>query len=681
MSGRLFKGEKLKYYLTGRQAQSVDIFTQNKIGIPGLVLMEKAAERLAEEIDSYICKNMVPGEAAFDKNKKNAKGFDRQKIRIVSVVEGGNNGGDAVAAARILKSGEYGYDTYVYEINGISSKSQSYLKQIEIAENLGVRFLSGKLCESDLETAEYKQRIESEDEESDDSEPVMDMFCDFDIIIDGVFGVGLSRPVKGIQKQIIERINYARKHPARLMGLTVFGVDIPSGISSDNGHVLGVAVDCDITVTFQYIKLGMLINEGREKSGGIICRDIGLCNIDNESGFELMGIYEEKGKKLKRILGEQSDKCVFEYDAEETAFIRPSRISGSNKGTYGKVLIIAGSKDIYGALYLSAGAAYATGSGLVKVVTDERNRDVLTEKLPESMMLTYDTEELAQFCPASDLSSISEIHMSAEDCLKRMDDDSVEYSSGKFCEKLSASVKWADVILAGPGLGTSSVSELILRTTIDACEKGKKLVLDADALNIISKDSGLQLLSAAVRKCGKNNVIITPHILEMKRLITSQKGEDISIEVIKNAPTSVAQEMSDTFGIITVLKDARTVVTSSHGIDDAGDNTSDGNMETAPIALIYLNTTGNSGMSKGGSGDVLAGIIAGNLAQIKAFEKNEEPSAVGKHYYPDISDWTAEVFGNVCVSVNMHGLAGDKAAELKGEYSMLASDMLNFLNE
>ena len=73
MSGRLFKGEKLKYYLTGRQAQSVDIFTQNKIGIPGLVLMEKAAERLAEEIDSYICKNMVPGEAAFDKNIINLK--------------------------------------------------------------------------------------------------------------------------------------------------------------------------------------------------------------------------------------------------------------------------------------------------------------------------------------------------------------------------------------------------------------------------------------------------------------------------------------------------------------------------------------------------------------------------------------------------------------------------------
>ena len=609
----------MKLYLTGKQAQSVDIFTQNKIGIPGLVLMEKAAEKLAEEIDIFLHKSF---------NYEHS--INKDNIKILAVAESGNNGGDAIAAARILNSKAYGYDTYIYEINGISSKSDSYIKQVEIARNLGVTFIS---------------HTESE---ASDSAGEMDIFSGFDIIIDGIFGVGLCRPVKGVQKQIIDRINYAREHSLRPMGTTVFGVDIPSGISSTSGYVLGTAVECDMTVTFQYVKLGMLINDGRDKSGKIICRDIGLYDINIDLDSEVAEACENthNNAKLENILGAENGNYYFGYEEEDISLIRPTRVAGSNKGTYGKVLIIAGSKDIYGALYLSASASYAAGAGLVKVVTDIRNRDVLTEKLPESMLLTYDTDELESF-------SASEIS---------------EDTGNGFFKKLGDSVKWADVILIGPGLGTSEVSELILRTSFKECRKAQKIVLDADALNIISRDSSLQILSDAAKVCGPNNVIITPHILEMKRLITALRKEEISVESIKEDPAGIAQEMSDTFGIITVLKDARSVVTYLN-------NEPQDNHNNIMMHPVYLNTTGNSGMSKGGSGDVLAGIIAGNLAQLK--NKSKESVANEMNVLSrSISTEGLDIYKNVCMSVYLHGRAGDKVAKQKGQYAMLASDLI-----
>ena len=140
----------MKFYPTGKQAQLIDKYTQDEIGIPGLVLMEKAAETLAGELISFaIRSNSKIDDSGYEKYKEKLGGFRKDRDRILAVVESGNNGGDAVAAARILKT--WGYDTYIYEINGISSKTQSYIKQIEIAKNLGVEFvdLKGKATDED----------------------------------------------------------------------------------------------------------------------------------------------------------------------------------------------------------------------------------------------------------------------------------------------------------------------------------------------------------------------------------------------------------------------------------------------------------------------------------------------------------------------------------------------------
>lgn len=530
----------------------IDKYTQECIGIPGLVLMEKAAEVLADEIDKRI--------ASGEKSDK-LYGFRKPYDKILAVVEGGNNGGDAVAAARILKT--KGYDTYVYEINGIKNKTESYIKQIEIAKKLGVGFV-------------------------DD----LSQISDFRVIIDGIFGVGLTREVTGIQSDAINMINAVATE-----GIFIAATDISSGISSDTGEILGNAVNADLTVTFQYIKYGMLIGKGREASGAIVCRDIGLYDAKSLSDMKKVLDTDES-------LADQ--KLIYEFDDEDIASRIPKRDSDSNKGTYGKVLILAGSKDVYGALYLSAEVCLRTGAGLVKVVTDERNKAVLSEKLPESMCLTYDTDEVTE--------------------------------SKTFAEEYKKAISWADVVLAGPGLGTGDASRMLLELMMENISSGKQLILDADALNILAESGKEKWLKLLRDKLGYENVIITPHLAEMSRL-TGDK-----VEYIKDNKFDVAKRFTDEFGAITILKDARTVVSCTGYLSDKKE------------MPAYINTTGNSGMSTAGSGDVLSGILAGILAQ----NKDERITA----------------YEAACLAVNIHGRAGDLARDTLGEHGLIAGDII-----
>ncbi len=624
----------MKYYLTGKQAQAVDKYTQEKLGVPGLTLMESAAGKLAEAIDDVIKHASEYAEkaenlwcsAGYKKLSGIVQGKTENEIKILSVVESGNNGGDAVAAAWMLK--DMGYNTYITEINGISRKTDSYVAEIERAKEHGVTFTD-----------------------------VTDDLSDYSIVIDGIFGVGLTRDVKGIQKEFVDKLNKAS---------FVVGVDIPSGISADNGHVLGAAVKCDMTVTFEYVKYGMLINEGREYSGIIRCEKIGL--FVPESISEMAAVFKEENIGMLDSPGdaEAAKREIdgiyinYEFDPSEVAEILPERRADSNKGTYGKVLIIAGSKDIYGAVYMAAEAAYRVGAGLVKVVTDIRNRDLLCDKLPEAMILTYDSDEFKKGFRKSGFSP-------------------------EFTEEFKVSVKWADVILCGPGLGTGEVSVSLIDILSDSLKEGQKLILDADALNIISmksvdnksdkipddKISGItpsKWFKDITLKVGLGNVIITPHMMEMLRLVKAEYNKDTfdfmikglavksEMEFLKEFKKSQAYNLSYNSGIITVLKDARTIVTYKNMGDDSPSKA--GYLEECPI---YVNSTGNSGMSKGGSGDVLAGMIAGLLAGNKA----------GKCTNSQV----------VCAAVNLHGRAGDMARDRLGERSMLARDILDAIPE
>ena len=266
--------------------------------------------------------------------------------------------------------------------------------------------------------------------------------------------------------------------------------------------------------------------------------------------------------------------------------ILPKRKERSCKGDFGRVLCICGSVGMAGAAYLCAKACYRTGAGLVEIFTPEENRTVLQSSLPEAIIMAY-TEENAT-------------------------------------ELLLSSLEKADCVAAGCGLSVTPISRKILSTLLHNIDTAKKpLILDADALNLISRNpSFLKYIKGA---------IITPHALEFSRLTNN------SVEDILDRPDSLAHEYAKKHSLICVLKDHNTIV-------------SDGSER------LYINNTGNSGMATAGSGDVLAGILAGVVAQSRSASL-------------DI----------VALGVYIHGLCGDIAARHLSEYSLMASDLVDAL--
>ncbi len=491
----------MKYIVTKKEMQAIDAYAIDKMGIPAAVLMERAALAVVEEVER----------------------LNTNKGRVLVVVEGGNNGGDGLAAARILM--ERGYLVDVYYVAGFSKITKQFQIQRDIMFNMGVRLRKA------IPNKEYS------------------------VIVDGIFGVGLSRNVDGPQKKAIDTLN-------QMSGVKV-AIDIPSGIDATTGDIWGAAFKADYTITFGLKKLGMFFSDGIDYCGKIIRKDI---------GFPEQAIKAVKPK-------------IYAYD-DSDMYKLPKRIDNSNKGTYGRVAVIAGSKNMSGAAFLCSKAAYSTGVGLVKIYTHESNRTILQSQLPEAVMMTYNDYEGALSC-------------------------------------IEDAMKWATVIVVGPGLGVDSTSERMLYELLMNTEV--PLVLDADALNILSNN--IELLEASSAP-----VIMTPHMMEMSRLIQKE------VTAITKDRFNIAKQFAKKMGVTLVLKDAKSIVTNG------GEQT-------------YMSLVGNNGMSTGGSGDVLAGIIAGMLAG-------------------GLSLAEAAMMGTY-----IHCLAGDKAAEKKGRYAMLASDIIAGLGE
>lgn len=262
----------------------------------------------------------------------------------------------------------------------------------------------------------------------------------------------------------------------------------------------------------------------------------------------------------------------------------PKRRADSHKGTYGKILCAAGSKNMAGAAYLSSYAAYRTGAGLVRILTTEDNRVILQQLIPEAVLTTFDT---------------------------------VNPDSQVFGEAL----EWADAAAIGPGLGREAWAAALVEKIMK--EYHKPLVVDADGLNHLAGRP--KLLSSH-----DGPVIVTPHMGEFSRLTGRPVGE------FAGNLAEAASEFSVSTGCICVLKGAPSAVAS-------------------PDGRVWVNTTGNNGMSTGGSGDVLTGIIAGLLGQ-------------------GASPLEAALLG-----VWLHGRAGDIAVQTEGTYGMMARHLIKYL--
>lgn len=491
----------MQYIVTKQEMRAIDSYTIQKIGIPGEVLMERAALSVVSLVEK----------------------LNTNRGRILIAVEGGNNGGDGLAAGRILT--ERGYMVDIYYAGDADKQSQSFRIQMNILQNLGIR---------------VRKTLANRD---------------YAIVVDGIFGVGLSRPVEGLQKKAIEALNQ--------IDAIKIAIDIPSGIDATSGDILGVAFRADYTVTFGLKKLGMYFSDGIDYCGEIICENV---------GFPKSAIDSIKPQ-------------IYAYEPSDMTKL-PKRFNNSNKGTYGRVAVIAGSKHMSGAAYLCGKAAYSTGVGLVKIYTHESNRMILQSQLPEAVMMTYNDYEGALAC-------------------------------------IEDAMRWATVIVVGPGLGIDSTSERMLYELLMNAEV--PLVLDADALNILSNNMELLQASSA-------QMIITPHMKEMSRLIHK------SVSEISADRFDIARKFAKKSGLTLVLKDAKSIVTNG------GEQ-------------LYINLEGNNGMSTGGSGDVLSGIIAGMIAG-------------------GLSLLEAAKMGTY-----VHCRAGDKAALKKGPYAMLASDIIANIGE
>lgn len=522
--------------------KAIDQYTIQTIGIPSLVLMERAAAAAAEAVEwearqflRGIPSDTVPvysaglggkEEAGSDKSGASKTDISKTDISIWAVCGTGNNGADGIAAARMLHN--EGYQVTVILAGDQTRVTEEFRTQKRIAENL------------DMQLVEWKDFLPGR--------------CD--ILIDAVFGVGLTRNVEGEYREVVEMMNQAGAK-------SVIAVDMPSGIHSDTGQVMGCAVKAHRTVTFGYEKLGSVLYPGRSYCGKVQVCDIGFPTVSLKKAGETACTYGPED--LERI---------------------PKRADYGNKGTFGKVLVAAGSPDMGGAAYLCAKAAYGMGAGLVKVMTARENRQMMQQLLPEAILCSYDMEMAEQEPEA-------------------------------FHKMIEKECAWADVIVLGPGIGQSMTARMMVREFL--MNAYVPVILDADGLNVIAAQPELTQYFT-------ENIIITPHLGEMSRL-TGKSIAEIQKELVKTA-----QDYSTSYGIQCVLKDAATVVTGREG-------------------QCYVNSSGNSAMAKAGSGDVLAGTIAGLLA-------------LG-----------AEAWDAAALGVYLHGLAGDRVRERKGPHGLLAGEL------
>ncbi len=421
--------------MAGADKNARDIFA-----LDPLVLMERAAMGAAD---------ILTGEDSE---------FDLSSVLVVAGT--GNNGGDALAVARLLFEAGIKSDVYICTKDGNVSGTPSFETQLKSLKAYRFEFLTELIPDRKYTT-----------------------------VIDGIFGISLNRDVEGSFARAVRSINDYRESGAKVLSL-----DMPSGVHVNTGQIMGVAVRADVTVTFGFYKIGQILYPGAENCGTLILKGIGI--PDEAIDFT----------------GARESSRLFVMEDKET--VMPDRPAYSNKGTFGKVLLVAGSKDICGAAILSGLAAMRSGAGMLRIVTHENNRDPIVTVFPEAMVTTYNDKE-----------SVSKSEW----------------------DKL---LRWCDCIAIGPGLGMDENAKLL--TSYALHQDLVPVVADADALNILAENPDVLVEHS-------QDIIITPHVGEMSRLAGLNPAEVASHLI------DTSLDFSKSYDVVTVLKDARTVTTDPTG--------------------------------------------------------------------------------------------------------------------
>lgn len=409
----------------------------------------KACDR--REIETRTPSAVLMEKAAREVYRVLLRDFDVS--RVLFVCGGGNNGGDGLIAATLCAAD--GNETNILFCGREDACTAETATRLAEAKKAGVKLVS-------------------------------DLDGEYTTIVDAMFGIGLSREIDGENAAIISRINRSRAK--------VLSVDIPSGICADNGEILGCSVKADETVAIQAYKRGHFLGDGVEYCGKLICVDIGISCIGAEN-------FDGEDDMIPLVLGEKDIHLL------------SKRKKDSNKGTFGRVLIVGGSPGMCGAVYFSALAAYRSGAGLVEIFTAEENRVPLQSLIPEAIITTTDWNE-----PDTNA--------------------------------LISAVGRSRVVCVGPGMGMSVGALRILASVYK--NVSSSLIVDADALNLTAK-YGLGYPNAIP-------VTVTPHPLELSRL-TGKTVDELKADYWYEAKRYAGENR-----IICVAKDHHTVIANKNNL-------------------------------------------------------------------------------------------------------------------
>lgn len=518
--------------LTAAEMREVDRLTTERVGIPTLQLMQAAGKHVADAVRASL--------AMF-----------RQR-RVAVLCGKGNNGGDGFVTARLLKDAHFEPLVLLFgkrdAVRGDAASSLDlWLKNAgsiaEITDNASLETVWPKIAASHA-------------------------------IVDALLGTGLRGPATGVMAEAITRLNQLSHNAMLARPAMILAVDIPSGLPSDGQPAEGPALYAHLTITFTAPKIGQLISRDAACCGQLEVRQIG----------SPAAMVEEIGQGIARWA-----------EPGEFATMPLVRPADSNKGTFGHVLLLAGSVGKSGAAILAGRAALRSGAGLVTVATPEPVQPIVA--MGEAEYMT------APLAPTK----------SGTLSLRSLTDGSFgELEEGK------------SVLGIGPGLGTSRQTQEFIRTIV--AQTGLPVVLDADGLNVFAGD-GMSL-----HKRKTKFLALTPHPGEMARLL------GVSTKEVQSERLNAARTSAQKWNAHVVLKGFHTIVAS-------------------PKGDLFINTTGNAGLAKGGTGDVLTGVLCALTAQFGT------------------EDWIRVL----ALGVYLHGLAAERATA-KGDLSgLLAGEVAQLM--
>lgn len=440
---------------------------------------------------------------------------------------GGNNGADGLQLACLLK--QAGSEVTVLYLGALYSVSvaetKKSAKKATDAYNIDPALLGTPKLEAMSEQCRYFfTQVQAANIPVLTTLPAEALLSEqpaYSVIVDAVYGTGLNGAITDRNVcSVFDQIN--------LSSIPVVAIDIPSGAHCDTGALDAHALYAGQTVCMQDLKPAHVLFPAAGYAGVLTVADIGI--------------------EADPLLEAQSSlQYIQETDLDTLLPARPAR---ANKGTFGRVLVIAGSLGMAGAAYLAAMAAYRAGAGLVEILTTSKNRTVLQQLIPEAIITCYTDKS-------------------------------------KLKKALKTSLPRADAVVLGCGLGSSKLAQIAVKYVLGKAKV--PVVIDADALNIIAKKNALL---KGVSKKKKSQIIITPHPVEAARLLGRKTTADA---LLANLPGAIEQ-LCNKYKVNVLLKDARSLIYSH-----------DKNTR-------YVNLTGSTALAGAGSGDILAGLIGGLCA-------------------------------------------------------------------